>query len=260
MANVNGNQIRSASCQLQQALSHAAAELWGLWRAQRVGRGAALLYHCNSCLIAVLLYHCNSCLMAVLFYHCKAVLWQCCCTTATAVLCVVGNCSEKQPSGWFCLDLDWHLLLSIGAHSNRIITTFINNHYHLSSSSRNLTTCFKPGVSKLFYFLPLFHKVSLDCAMLCLDFPPLICISFCNKNLCLESCYRLGIVDMLSFVLIFVIMLIEHIRDIIYYLHWSINVTLILHWIIWQTWIIGICVRHILLYLDFFWSLLYSNG
>jgi hypothetical protein len=25
-------------------------------------------------------------------------------------LCFFSNCSEKQPSGWFCLDLDWHLL------------------------------------------------------------------------------------------------------------------------------------------------------
>ena len=33
-----------------------------------------------------------------------------------------SNCSEKQPSGWFCLDSDWHLLLWISDHRHAIIT------------------------------------------------------------------------------------------------------------------------------------------
>ncbi len=47
------------------------------------------------------------------------------------------------PPTFLCqLDLDWHSLLLISSHGHGIITIFITYHHHLSSSSRNLTTCF----------------------------------------------------------------------------------------------------------------------
>jgi hypothetical protein len=47
----------------------------------------------------------------------------------------------KQTSGRFCLDLDLHSLFWKSANRHGIITIFLTYHHHLSSSSRNLTTC-----------------------------------------------------------------------------------------------------------------------
>jgi hypothetical protein len=55
---------------------------------------------------------------------------------------------------------------------------------------------------------------------------------------------------MQAFVLFFIFTLIEHIRDIVYYLHWSIIIAFISHWIICV--LIGNWLRHSLLY----WSYL----
>jgi hypothetical protein len=59
---------------------------------------------------------------------------------------------------------------------------------------------------------------------------PLILHQFCNDNLYFKNWYRLVVVYMLGFVLIFVIMLIEHICDFVYDLHWSIITKLYLHY------------------------------
>ncbi len=52
-----------------------------------------------------------------------------------------SNCSQKQPSSRFCLDLDWHSLLWRSAHRYGIITIFITYHHNQSSALRNLTIC-----------------------------------------------------------------------------------------------------------------------
>ncbi len=77
-----------------------------------------------------------------------------------------SNCSEKQPSSPFCLDLDWQSLCEQVFKGHRIIIIFITNLHHLSSSLRNLTTCFNPGV-KVSSFA---FQITLVLPSFCLDF------------------------------------------------------------------------------------------
>ncbi len=116
-----------------------------------------------------------------------------------------------------------------------------------SSSSLNLTTLSTLERSKLFCFLPWFRRILQWFAWIS---------SFClHQFLRWESLFGKPVrvshctVNMLTFVF-FVFMLIEHIRDIVYYLHCSIIIALISHRIICV--LIGNWLRHSLLY----WSYL----
>ncbi len=107
-----------------------------------------------------------------------------------------SNCSDKQPSGQFCLGLFWHSLCeqmladtASSPFSSLIIVI-------CSSSSRNLTTCFNPGV-KVSCYAFLFALVSSSFAWI------LLCFShqFLLWEFLLKSWYRLAVVYMLVFAL-----------------------------------------------------------
>ncbi len=74
-----------------------------------------------------------------------------------------GNCSVKQPSGRFCLHLNWHWLLWINAHGNGILNIF----HRLSSPPviifKESHHFFNPGLKvSCFASLPWSHQVWLN--------------------------------------------------------------------------------------------------
>ncbi len=86
-------------------------------------------------------------------------------------LSVSINCSGKQRSGRFCLDLNWHSLLLISAHRHGIFTIF----HHLLIPViiiQESHTLFNPGVKvSCFAFLPWFCQVCWILQWFCFRFP-----------------------------------------------------------------------------------------
>ncbi len=112
-----------------------------------------------------------------------------------------SNCSEKQLSSRFCLDLDWHCFVSN--------CSWTRNHHHFHHLISPYFIIFEESQylvqpwnkSKLFCF-PNRHNFVKSCWILptfCLDLLPFFGTNLRNENLCIESWYRLAVTHMLLF-------------------------------------------------------------